>query len=404
MTALKGLKVVDLTHIMAGPACTLMLADMGADVIKVEKIPGGDDTRRSIPPQIGDQAASFLMMNRNKRGIAVDLRSEGGKEVLRRLLKDADVVVENYRRQTLPKLGFDYEDLRKENPGLIYCAISGFGRTGPYADRGGFDLVAQAMSGIMSITGTSPDEPPVKCGPPLTDITAGLLAVIGILAALRNRETTGQGQMVETSLLEAGIIHTYWQSAMALATGEAPGPMGSAHPLSAPYQAFEARDGWIVVGGANQANWLRLVDVLEAPQLAEDPRFKTNADRMANLPALEAELNACFRQRDSAEWLELLDAAGVPSGPVNDVVQMHQDPQVLAREMVTEIPHTTLGSVKTLGLPIKFSDTPGGPRQGAPVLGEHTRDVLAEQGFTAEEIDRLVSEGAVIAADLPSKA
>ena len=403
MTALKGLKVIDMTHIMAGPACTLMLADMGADVIKVEKVPGGDDTRRSVPPQIGDQAASFLMMNRNKRGIAVNLRSDGGKEVLRRLLKDADVLVENYRRQTLPKLGFDYESLRRENPRLIYCAISGFGRTGPYADRGGFDLVAQAMSGIMSITGTSRNEPPVKCGPPLTDITAGLLAVIGILAALRNRETTGKGQMVETSLLEAGIIHTYWQSAMAMATGEAPGPMGSAHPLSAPYQAFETSDGWIVVGGANQANWLRLVQVLEAPHLAEDLRFKTNADRMTNLSALESELNACFRQRSSAEWLARLEAAGVPSGPVNDVVEMHEDPQVQAREMVMEVPHTTLGSVRTLGLPIKFSDTPGGPRRGAPLLGEHTREVLAEHGFAPQEIDQLVTEGAVIAADIPRR-
>jgi crotonobetainyl-CoA:carnitine CoA-transferase CaiB-like acyl-CoA transferase len=403
MTALKGLKVIDMTHIMAGPACTLMLADMGADVIKVEKVPGGDDTRRSVPPQIGDQAASFLMMNRDKRGIAVNLRSDGGKDVLRRLLKDADVLVENYRRQTLPKLGFDYESLRRENPRLIYCAISGFGRTGPYADRGGFDLVAQAMSGIMSITGTSRNEPPVKCGPPLTDITAGLLAVIGILAALSNRETTGKGQIVETSLLEAGIIHTYWQSAMAMATGEAPGPMGSAHPLSAPYQAFEASDGWIVVGGANQANWLRLVQVLEAPHLADDPRFKTNADRMTNLSALEGELNACFRQRTSAEWLERLEAAGVPSGPVNDVVEMHEDPQVQAREMVMEVPHTTLGAVRTLGLPIKFSDTPGGPRRGAPLLGEHTREVLAEHGFAPQEIDQLVAEGAVIAADIPPR-
>ncbi|QPC42700.1 CoA transferase [Kaustia mangrovi] len=395
MTALEGLKVVDLTHIMAGPTCTLMLADMGADVIKVEKLPGGDDTRRSIPPAIGEESAAFLMMNRSKRGIALDLRSEGGKRVLHRLLKEADVVVENYRRQTLPKLGFDYESLREDNPGLIYCAISGFGRTGPYKDRGGFDLVAQAMSGIMSITGTKKGEPPVKCGAPLTDITAGLLAVIGILAALRAREQTGRGQMVETSLLEAGIIHTYWQSAITLATGTSPGPMGSAHPLNAPYQAFETSDGWLVVGGANETNWRRLVDLLGAPELADDPRFRTNADRMQNLKALETALNAHFRQATTADWLERLEAAGVPAGPVYDIAQMHEDPQVRERDMVTDVEHATLGTVKTLGLPIKFSDTPGGPRFAAPVYGQHTSEILMEHGFSQAEIEALADEGAI---------
>lgn len=395
MTALAGLKVVDMTHIMAGPTCTLMLADMGADVIKVEKLAGGDDTRRSIPPAVGDQSAAFLMMNRSKRGIALDLRTEGGKKVLRRLLEDADVLVENYRRQTLPKLGFDYEELRKRNPGLIYCAISGFGRTGPYKDRGGFDLVAQAMSGIMSITGTSKGEPPVKCGAPLTDITAGLLATIGILAALRSREQTGRGQMVDTSLLEAGAIQTYWQSAIALATGESPGPMGSAHPLNAPYQAFEAADGWIVVGGANETNWRRLVELLGVPELADDPRFSSNAQRMAHLSELEAALNEQFRKRSAEDWLAALETAGVPAGPVYDIAEMHADPQIQARDMVVEVEHSTLGPVKTLGLPIKFSDTPGGPRWGAPLLGQHSRAVLLEHGFTEAEIDALAQEGAI---------
>lgn len=399
MSALAGLKVVDLSHIMAGPACTLMLADMGAEVIKVEKSAGGDDSRRMAPPLIGDEAAAFLMMNRNKRGIALDLRTEGGKQVLRRLLAKADVVVENYRRGTLAKLGFDYESLRRDNPGLIYCAISGFGRSGPYADRGGFDLIAQAMSGIMSITGSSPEDPPVKCGPPLTDITAGLLATIGILAALRKREETGWGQMVETSLLEAGIIQTYWQSAMTFATGVAPGPLGSAHPLTAPYQAFPTSDGWIVVGGANQSNWLRLVEVLEAPELAKDPRFLDNEQRMAHRKELEEELNRRFRTRSCSVWLACLEKAGLPAGPVYDIKQMHEDPQVLAREMVVEVEHTKLGPVKTLGLPIKFSDTPGGPRRGAPLLGEHTHEILREHGFSAQEIEALIEAGAVLAAE-----
>ncbi|MDF1586778.1 CaiB/BaiF CoA transferase family protein [Marinimicrococcus flavescens] len=396
MTALKGLKVVDLTHIMAGPTCTLMLADMGADVIKVEKVPGGDDTRRSTPPTIGEESAAYLMMNRNKRGIALDLRQEGGREVLHRLLADADVLVENYRPNTLKKLGFGYDVLKERNPGLIYCAVSGFGRSGPYGERGGFDLVAQAMSGIMSITGTSRGEPPVKCGAPLTDITAGLLSVIGILAALQHRNATGRGQMVDTSLFEAGIIHTYWQSAMTLATGVSPGPMGSAHPLSAPYQAFETEDGWIVVGGSNQSNWLRLVEVLEAPELAADPRFAENRDRMVNLEALEQALAPHFRRRPSGDWLARLERAGVPAGPVYDIAQMHADPQTKAREMVVELPHSSLGTVKSLGLPVKFSETPGGPRRGAPLYGEHTREVLLERGFSEAEIDALAGAGAIV--------
>ncbi|MFW5679861.1 MAG: CaiB/BaiF CoA transferase family protein [Pseudomonadota bacterium] len=399
MTALSGIKVVDLTHVMAGPTCTLMLADLGADVIKVEKVPGGDDTRRSKPPQIGDEAASFLMMNRNKRGIVVDLKNEQGRDLLLELMATADVVVENYRPDTLEKLGITFEVARGRNPGLIWCALSGFGRTGPYAKRGGFDLVAQAMSGIMSVTGASRDEPPMKCGPPLTDITAGLLACIGILAALQARTRTGRGQLVDTSLYEAGIIHTYWQSAIALATGVAPGPMGSAHPLNAPYQAFRTADGWIVIGGANQTNWLRITQILEAPELAEDPRFRENAGRMAHLHELEEELTRHFVTRPSEEWLAKFEAAGVPAGPVYDVNEMHRDPQTLAREMVTEVPHTTLGKVKTLGLPIKLSDTPGGPERGAPLYGEHTREVLREHGYDDATIDRLIAAGAVVAAD-----
>lgn len=397
MTALTGLKVIDLTHIMAGPTCTLMLADMGADVIKVEKVPGGDDTRRSVPPAVGDESAAFLMMNRSKRGIALDLRQEAGKAVLRRLLADADVVVENYRRETIEKLGFGYDAVSALNPAIVYCSISGFGSTGPYAGRGGFDLIAQAMSGIMSITGAGPGEPPVKCGPPLTDITAGLLAAMGILAALHHRTRTGEGQFVDTSLLEAGVMLTYWQSAMTLATGKAPGPLGSAHPLNAPYQAFRTADGWIVVGGANQRAWLRLVEALGAPELAGDPRFAENRDRMANLDALVAALEPHFAGRSSADWLARLEAAGVPAGPVNDIAQVHADPQVLARDMVVDVEHRTLGTVRTLGLPVKFSRTPGGPRHGAPVYGQHSREILSEHGFAAAEIEALVEAGAVVA-------
>ena len=399
---LAGMKVVELSHIMAGPICGLMLADMGASVIKVEKIPGGDDTRRSIPPTVGDESAAFMMMNRNKRGIALDLKTEGGKEVLRRLLADADVLIENFRPGTLARLGFGYETLLKSNPGLIYCALSGFGRTGPYAERAGFDLVTQGMSGIMSTTGEGPGRPPVKCGPPITDITAGVLAAMGVLAAYTHRLKTGQGQMIDTSLFEAGIVQTYWQSAIALATGVAPGPMGSGHPLNAPYQAFETADGWITVGAPNQANWLRLLDVLGLPELAKDPRFVDNHSRMHNLPALEEALYPRFRERFSEDWLARLEEAGVPAGPVLDVKQMHADPQTIARKMVVDVPHAKLGPVKTLGLPVKFSETPGEVSEGAPVYGQHTREVLREHGFSGEEIERLVSQGAVIAAEAAS--
>src|ERR1700724_3984537 len=290
MGPLTGLKVVDLRHWMAGPTCTLMLADMGAEVIKIEKIPAGDDTRYMVPLRIGAEAASFLMMNRNKKGIALDLKTPGGAKVLRRLIGSADVLVENFGPGVMDRLGFGYAEISKDHPALIYCSLSGFGRTGPYKHRRGFDLVAQAMSGIMSFTGEKPDGPPVKCGPPLSDITAGILAAMVILAAYSHRLKTGVGQWVETSLYEAALVQTYWQSTIALATNTAPRAMGSAHPLNAPYQAFEASDGWLVVGGANQRNWLRLLDALQAPELAQDARFRTNADRMAHLDALSAEL------------------------------------------------------------------------------------------------------------------
>jgi crotonobetainyl-CoA:carnitine CoA-transferase CaiB-like acyl-CoA transferase len=392
---LSGMKIIELAHIMAGPVCGLMLADMGASVIKVEKYPGGDDSRRFLPPALEGESAAFMMMNRNKRGIALDLKTDAGKEVLRRLLANADAVIENYRTGTMERLGFGYETLRKSNPGLIYCSLSGFGRTGPYAERGGFDLIAQGMSGLMSITGEGPGRPPVKCGAPITDITAGILAAMGILAAYVQRLKTGEGQAVDTSLFEAGIVHTYWQSAICFATSVAPGPMGSAHPLNGPYQAFETADGWITVGAANQANWLRLIEVLEAEALGADPRFSDNSSRMANLKALEAELAPYFRRQHSAVWLKKFEAAGLPAGPVLDIAGMHADPQTLAREMVTTISHPVAGPVQTIGLPVKFSATPGAIDQAAPLLGQHSKEILAEHGYSKDDIDALIRQGAV---------
>jgi crotonobetainyl-CoA:carnitine CoA-transferase CaiB-like acyl-CoA transferase len=392
---LAGLKVIELAHIMAGPVCGMMLGDMGAEVIKVEKSEGGDDTRRMVPPALEGESAAYMMMNRGKRGLALDLKAPEGRAVLRRLLAGADVLIENYRAGTMEKLGFGYESLRAEHPGLIYCSLSGFGRTGPYADRAGFDLVAQGMSGLMSITGEGPGRPPVKSGAPVTDITAGILAAMGVLAAYTHRLRTGEGQRVDTSLFEAGIVQTYWQSAIALATGVAPGPMGSAHPLNAPYEAFQTADGWITVGAANQTNWLRLLGVLGAEALADDPRFSQNRGRMEHRAELGAALTGYFRQATSAEWLARLEAGGVPAGPVLDVAQMHADPQTLARDMVVEVEHARAGRIRTLGTPVKFSGTPGRVHGPAPLFGEHSRAILAAHGYAPAEIDDLIDRGVV---------
>ena len=391
---LAGMKVVELAHIMAGPVCGMFLADMGADVVKVEK-PEGDDTRRFLPPDINGESAAYMMMNRNKRGIVIDLKSEAGKAALRRMLDSADVVIENYRMGTMEKLGLGYDDLRKTNPGLIYCEISGFGRTGPYAKRGGFDLIAQGMSGLMSITGEGPGRPPVKSGAPVSDITAGILGALGCASAYAHKLKTGEGQKVDTSLFEAGITHTYWQSAIAFATGTSPGPLGSAHPLNAPYQAFQTSNGWINLGAANQKNFERMLQVIGAEELAQDPRFATNHGRMTNLPELEAILNSYFIEDTSEAWLYRLEEAGVPAGPVLDIGEMHEDPQALARDMIVETEHPVAGTVKAIGLPIKFSQTPGEIVRPAPLLGEHSREILREAGFSQDEIEAMVETGAV---------
>ncbi|WP_417726757.1 CaiB/BaiF CoA transferase family protein [Roseovarius sp.] len=394
---LEGMKVIELAHIMAGPVCGLMLADMGADVIKVEK-PDGDDSRRFVPPAIEGESAAYMMMNRNKRGLALNLKDPEAVQVLHRLLEEADVVIENYRMGTMERLGLSYDDLRAINPRLIYCEISGFGRTGPYAERGGFDLIAQGMSGLMSITGEGPGRPPVKTGAPVSDITAGIVAAMGVSAAYARMLQTGQGQKVDTSLFEAAITQTYWQSAIAFATGVAPGPMGSAHPLNGPYQAFQTADGWINVGAANQRNWLRFLDVIGAPELNDDPRFATNHDRMQHLQELEEILNGYLRHETSAVWLERMEKAGLPAGPVLDILQMQADPQAHARDMIVEVDHPVAGTVKTLGHPIKFSETPASIRRAAPVLGQHSREVLREAGYVTDQIEAMIASGAVIAA------
>lgn len=394
---LQGIKVIELAQIMAGPTCGMMLADMGADVIKVEKLPGGDDTRSYAKPAINGESAPFMILNRNKRGIAVNLKKPGGLEVVKKLLAGADVVTENYRKGTLEKLGLGYDVLQALNPRLVYCAVSGYGRTGPYADKGGFDLIAQGFAGIMSITG-EPGGAPAKSGTSIADINAGILAALGIVSALVARSTTGRGQMVETSLMEAAVQQTYWQAAMFFATGVNAGPTGSAHLLTAPYQAFPTKDGWINVGGANQSNWERIAKVIGKPELAADARFITNTDRMKHLAELTPLIAERLKTRSSAEWIHDFEVEGVPAGPVNRIGDMLSDPQVLARDMVVEVDHPKAGRVKALGNPIKFPDSPARASHAAPLLGEHTREVLAGLGYTHSQIDKLHEEGAVLVA------
>ena len=368
-----------------------MLSDMGADVIKVERLPDGDSIRK-LAPFVNDESGPFAMMNRNKRGIALNLRSSEGKAILKNLILGSDVFIENYRAGAMKHYGIDYEMVKHANPKLIYCSLSGYGRTGPLAEKGGFDLVAQGMSGLMSITGEGADKPPVKVGAPVTDITAGILAAMGILAALVKVGRTGKGQYVDTSLFEAGIMHTYWQSAIYLGSGEVPKAMGSAHPLIAPYQAFQTSDGWINVGSATQELWLKLVDLLKVPQLGREPRFRDPNTRLENLDELVQVLTECFMKDNTKNWVKKLDEAGIPAGPVLDIAEMSRHPQVLARKMVQELE----GSLHVIGHPVKFSETPTAIRFGAPKLGQHTRAVLSEASYTEKQIIEFISSGAAL--------
>ena len=385
--SLKGIRVLEMSQIMAGPTCGLLLADLGAEVIKVEKTTGGDDTRRFLPPDINGEAAAFMMMNRNKKGIALNLKDKDGIEIFKRMVKNSDVVLENFRKGTLEKLGIGYDAISKINPKIILCEISGYGRTGPYADKGGFDLVAQGMSGLMSITGESKDKPPMKVGAPITDITAGLLATSGILAALVHRNKTGEGQKVDTSLFEAGIVHTYWQSAIAGATGESPGPLGSAHPLTAPYQAFKTKDKWITVGASNQNTWLMLLKAIDRMDLQENEMFSSNFNRKVNIIQLVEILNSELVKKTSKEWLKIFDDNGLPCGPINSINEMFVDPQAIKREMIIDVDNKKAGKSKAIGMPIKFSKSKTEKSKGAPNLGEHTKEIMKIFDYNDKQID-----------------
>lgn len=394
---LQGVVVLELAQIMAGPTCGLMLADLGATVIKVEKFPGGDDSRAYKEPRDRGVSAPFLILNRGKRSLAIDLKHPEGKATLKRLVAKADVLTENFRLGTMEKLGLGYEQLKAVNPGLIYCAVTGYGRTGPWADKGGFDLVAQGFAGLMSITGER-GGPPAKPGNSVGDINGGILAAFGILSAYIHRLKTGQGALVDTSLMEASIQQTYWFAAMYFGAGQVGQAAGSAHPLTAPYQAFECSDGYVNVGGANQNNWERIADTLGHPEWKADARFVDNTARMANLPALVAAMNAVMRQHPRAHWLAAFDAAGVPAGPIHNMAEALEHPQTLARGMTIEVAHPAGGTTRAIGSPIKFNGASLPATTAAPALGQHTREVLAEFGFGTEEIEGLVAGGAVMQA------
>ena len=382
-TALDGIRVLDLTQVMAGPYCCMLLADMGADVIKVEP-PGGEASRDVAFELAPGVSGPFLAVNRNKRGITLDLKRPEGVAVLKRLVATADVLVENYRPGVTRRLGIDDETLRAINPRLVYCSISGFGQTGPYADRGGYDLIAQGMSGIMSATG-SPDGPPVKVGVPVTDLGAGLFGVFGILCALRARRITGRGQRVDTSLFEAGLALSAWEATEYWYTGQIPRRLGTAHRLNAPYQAFRASDGRFTVGAANSRLWPRFCHILGLDRLVEDARFLTVGDRVARQRELEREIETVTVRETRAFWLAKCEEAGIPAGPIYSVPEALADPHAVARGMVQEYDYPGAGRVKALGNPVKLSRSPARLAKGAPRLGEDNAALANELGLGAAE-------------------
>ncbi len=390
--ALVGMSVLDCSQVMAGPFCTMLLGDLGADVIKIEP-PTGDSTRQMAGAE-GGESAGYWAVNRNKRGIVVNLRHPAGVEIVRKLAATADVFVENFRPGVMASLGLNYPTLAAGNPQLIYTSISGFGQDGPYAARGGFDLIAQGMSGIMSVTGDA-GLPPLKCGLPITDLGAALFATYAILAAHTHRLRTGEGQYIDTSLLEAGIALSVWEASQYWSGGGIPQPAGSAHRMSAPYQAFRCADGYITLGAANQRLWERLCHVLGQADLLTRPEFATDGDRAGHRAELAAVIEAVTRTKPMHHWLAALQNAGVPCGPILNYEQVFTDPQVRHRGMVQELEHPLGGRIKQLGPAVKLSRTPARLRRPAPTFGQHTAEVLGALGYNRAEIEHLAAEGAV---------
>lgn len=393
--ALAGLVVVDFTQVLAGPYCTQVLGDFGAEVIKVEMPGSGDQSRSTMGPRrIGTDRAGFLAVNRNKSSITVNLKTEAGKEIVARLIDRADIVIENFRPGVADRLGIGYEQVHRANPRAIYASLSGFGETGPEAARPGYDLIAQAMTGIMSITG-EPGGRPVKCGLPICDLSTGLFAVIGILLALASRHQTGLGQHVETSLYDVGVGLSLWEAVEYWTDASVPGPLGSAHRLMAPYQALRTADGYITVAGNNQRSWEALCRALSREDLIVDRRFATNDGRMANLSELVTELEDALAVRSTHEWEELLVRAGVPAAPIRSYDAVLGDPHTHARGLIVDMDHPVEGALRALATPVRLHGTPARVTSAPPVLGADTDRVLGRLGYSASQIRQLRSEAIV---------
>lgn len=391
---LAGLHVLDLTNVLAGPYCGMVLGDMGADVVKVEAFPGGDASRR-FDPKVNGESYCFAVLNRNKRSIALDMKHPQGKQALLKLAARADVVMENFRPGVVKRLGLAYDDIAAINPGVVYASMSGFGQTGPYSQRGGFDIIAQGMSGIMLMTG-HPGNPPAKVGIAMNDIASGVTALYGILGAYIGRLRSGKGQYLETSLLEAGMAWTPWEFGAWAGSGEIPTATGSRHRRSTPYQAYRCKDGFVTVGAGNDKLWRAFCEqVVERPEWLVDPRYAQPDVRLGNVDELERDIEAVFAARTAAEWVERLEAAGVPGGPVYGYEQLLADPHVKARDMIVEIEHPRIGMMKTLGLPIKSSGDLTAIRRPAPTLGQHTAEILAELDYTPEQVAGMLEQRAV---------
>lgn len=395
MKPLDGIRVVDLTRVLAGPYCTMMLADMGAEVIKIEEPEKGDDTRAFGPPFVGGEAAYYLSVNRNKKSCTLNLKAKEGKAILRRLIESADVLVENFRPGTMERLEFGYRQVSAWQPRLVYCSISGFGETGPDAGRPGYDLIVQGEAGIMDLTG-DPDGPPFKVGTAVADLVSGIMAAQGVTLALYARERTGRGQRVEVAMLDAVASLLAYNSGIFFATGESPTRRGNRHPTIVPYETFRASDGWLNIGVANDSLWAKYCQVIERPDLQDDPRFATAPKRVENREELIPLLSQLMAKRTRQEWIQALDGAGIPCGQIRTVGEVCTSPHLLARGMIVDLPHPTAGTVKATGIPIGLSETPGAAQSAPPLLGQHTVEILTDLlGFAPDEVTAFRRAGVI---------